>query len=87
MNWKRLVPAPLAICVVVITIAIAARAPVAAPDPNLIAFENATGQLRTLTTHGSIDFDNPFVEFYQTCFNIPLTARDKADLVAFLRSL
>ena len=46
-----------------IWVAIVAAAVTDAPadnDPNLTAFENATGQLRTFNTNGAIDLDNPF---------------------------
>ena len=31
-------------------------------DPNLIAFDNAAGQVRSFTTNGAIDPDNPFFQ-------------------------
>lgn len=62
MDSKRLVPASLAIWVVVMTIAITTRAPAGSSDSNLIVFENAAGQLRTFTTNGSIDVENPFFQ-------------------------
>src|SRR5205814_9974193 len=39
-------------------------APAKADDSqaNLLAFENATGQLRTLNVAGAVDFDNPFFQ-------------------------
>jgi hypothetical protein len=60
MDSKRFVPASLAIWVVVVTICIAASAPAGGTESNLIAFENTAGQLRTFTTNGSIDLENPF---------------------------
>jgi cytochrome c peroxidase len=32
------------------------------PDPNLLAFENASGQLRTFNERGAIDLTNPFFQ-------------------------
>jgi cytochrome c peroxidase len=37
--------------------------------------------------NGSAETLEEVVEFYETRFNIGLTAREKADLVAFLRAL
>jgi cytochrome c peroxidase len=62
MDSKRLVPASLVIWIVVITIVMTATAPGESTDPSLIAFENATGQLRTFTASGSVDLENPFFQ-------------------------
>ena len=43
-------------------IAVATRVPAEDHAPNLMAFENATGQVRTFNTNGSIDTNNPFFQ-------------------------
>jgi len=50
------------IWIAVSTIAVATKVPADVNDANLAAFEDATGQVRTLTTNGSIDLANAFFQ-------------------------
>ena len=44
-------------------------------DPNLLAFENISGQLRTFNRSGAVDLDNPFFQDLGTNGHLPSAGR------------
>jgi len=56
----------LGVCTIVwiaaTSLAIPSRLPAAGNSPNLQAFEDPTGQVRTYNVNGAIDLDNPFFQ-------------------------
>ena len=48
--------------IAVVTLAVAARLPADASDPNLMAFDDASGQVRTFNVGGAVDLNNPFFQ-------------------------
>jgi cytochrome c peroxidase len=62
MDSKRFTRVCGAIWAAIITIAVTTEAPADSQDPNLAAFDNASGQLRTFSTNGAIGLENPFFQ-------------------------
>src|SRR5215510_11413938 len=62
MNSQRFALVTIAIWVAILTIGITTNAPADSNDANLIASGNHLGQLRSITSARSIDFDNPFFQ-------------------------
>jgi cytochrome c peroxidase len=50
------------IAVVAAAVGIAAGVGAESPDPNLLAFDNISGQLRTFNRNGAVDLNNPFFQ-------------------------
>jgi cytochrome c peroxidase len=51
-----------ALCLAVTMVGMAANLPADVTDPNMLAFDDASGQSRTLNLNGAIDLDNPFFQ-------------------------
>ena len=58
---------------------VANRLPAKDSDPNLMAFSNASGQLRTFNTKGAIDLNNPFFQDLGTNGRRCVTCHDPGD--------
>src|SRR2546422_9168458 len=62
MKPKPFVCVCVTVWIGVVTIAVSTKVLADVKDPNLTAFKDATGQVRTLNVNGSIDMNNPFFQ-------------------------
>src|SRR5438477_12670118 len=62
MKPKSFVRACATVWIAVVTIAVSTKVPAQVNDPNLTAFEDATGQVRTFDVNRSFDLNNPFFQ-------------------------
>src|SRR5439155_21583776 len=62
MKPKPFVRVCVTVWIAVATIAVSTKVPARVNDPNLTAFEDATGQVRTFNVNGSFDLNNPFFQ-------------------------
>jgi cytochrome c peroxidase len=62
MGSTRFVQLSVTAWIAMVTLAMAAKLPADASDPNMMAFDDASGQVRTFNLKGAVDLNNPFFQ-------------------------
>lgn len=62
MGSIRFVRLSVTAWIAVATVALATKLPADVSDPNMMAFQDPAGQLRTFNVNGALDLDNPFFQ-------------------------